>query len=171
MTRVAVLLRGVNVGRGNRIAMADLRALLERLGGTDVSTLLQSGNAVLDWPGAAKDLAPAVEKALHDDLGLSVAALARTGRQLGEVVSGCPFEVADPKQVHVVFLGGTAPAADAEALAPDVVVPGPGCLYVSYAGPSHSSPVAKWLAGKDFGVVGTARNWRTVLALQEALRG
>jgi uncharacterized protein (DUF1697 family) len=40
------LLRGINVGKANRIPMADLRALLEGLGHTDVTTLLNSGNAV-----------------------------------------------------------------------------------------------------------------------------
>lgn len=49
MGRCVVQLRGVNVGGSGRLAMADLRALLEDLGGTGVRTYLQSGNAVLDW--------------------------------------------------------------------------------------------------------------------------
>lgn len=46
MPRFVALLRGVNVGKGNRIAMADFRRLLEGAGCTDVLTLLNSGNAV-----------------------------------------------------------------------------------------------------------------------------
>ena len=38
------LLRGINVGRAKRVAMADLRALFEQLGFGDVRTLLNSGN-------------------------------------------------------------------------------------------------------------------------------
>jgi uncharacterized protein (DUF1697 family) len=38
------LLRGVNVGKAKRIAMADLKAVVESLGGTSVTTLLNSGN-------------------------------------------------------------------------------------------------------------------------------
>ena len=45
-TRYVLLLRGINVGRGRRVSMQDLRALLAGLGYTDVATLLQSGNAV-----------------------------------------------------------------------------------------------------------------------------
>lgn len=45
MPAFAALLRGVNVGRGHRIAMADLRALLAALGYLRVATLLNSGNA------------------------------------------------------------------------------------------------------------------------------
>jgi uncharacterized protein (DUF1697 family) len=41
------LLRGVNVGKGKRVPMGELRALLCALGYTGVSTLLNSGNAVL----------------------------------------------------------------------------------------------------------------------------
>ncbi|AXE37566.1 hypothetical protein JS278_00369 [Acidipropionibacterium virtanenii] len=39
-------LRGVNVGGHGRLPMAELRALLERLGHQDVATYLQSGQAI-----------------------------------------------------------------------------------------------------------------------------
>jgi hypothetical protein len=40
------LLRGINVGGRNRVAMADLRAVVLGLGHTDVATYIQSGNVV-----------------------------------------------------------------------------------------------------------------------------
>jgi uncharacterized protein (DUF1697 family) len=40
MPRYVALFRGINVGKAKRIAMADLRALLQKLGFTDVRTLL-----------------------------------------------------------------------------------------------------------------------------------
>jgi uncharacterized protein (DUF1697 family) len=46
MPRFVVLLRGVNVGKGNRVAMVEFKESLEGLGYTDVKTLLNSGNAV-----------------------------------------------------------------------------------------------------------------------------
>lgn len=49
--KYALLLRGVNVGAKTRLAMADLRAALESAGFEDVSTYLQSGNAVVSVPG------------------------------------------------------------------------------------------------------------------------
>ena len=45
------LLRGINVGRAKRIAMADLRTLFEELGFTAVCTVLNSGNVVFGSPG------------------------------------------------------------------------------------------------------------------------
>ena len=49
------LLRGINVGSHNRIAMAELRELLASLGYSDARTLVQSGNIVLtaDMPDLA----------------------------------------------------------------------------------------------------------------------
>ena len=46
MGRFVVLLRGVNVGKGNKVPMAEFRATLEGLGHGSVRTLLNSGNAV-----------------------------------------------------------------------------------------------------------------------------
>jgi Protein of unknown function (DUF1697) len=40
------LLRGINVGGRNRVAMADLRQVVLDLGHTDVATYIQSGNVV-----------------------------------------------------------------------------------------------------------------------------
>src|SRR5262245_22647522 len=63
--RRVALLRGINVGTANRIAMADLRKLFERLGHRDVATLLNSGNVVFTGKGkSARDDAAGVEAAL-----------------------------------------------------------------------------------------------------------
>ena len=45
MTQYCAFLRGINVG-GLKIAMADLRQLMEELGLADVRTVLATGNAV-----------------------------------------------------------------------------------------------------------------------------
>src|SRR5262245_20059299 len=46
MSTHIALLRGINVGGHNKVAMADLRELLGALGCTRVKSLLQSGNLV-----------------------------------------------------------------------------------------------------------------------------
>ena len=65
MPRYVALFRGINVGKAKRIAMADLRALLEKLGYTDVKTLLNSGNAV--FTGAPEP--PAKHRRAHPRRG------------------------------------------------------------------------------------------------------
>ena len=169
MQRSAVLLRGVNVGGNNRIAMPAFRSLLEDLGCTEVQTYLQSGNAVATSSLPEPSLAQAVTEALKAELSLEVAVLVRTAAELDAVVERNPFadEQLDPKLLHAVFLDGPAPELDLPALLPDRVVPGDRVLYVAYDSNAHSSKAAKLLSSKRFPVVATARNWRTVLALQE----
>jgi uncharacterized protein (DUF1697 family) len=50
MPQLIAVLRGINVGRAKRIAIADLRALITSLGYTNVRTLLNSGNVIFEGP-------------------------------------------------------------------------------------------------------------------------
>ena len=87
------LLRAVNVG-GTKLPMADLRALLEGLGLTNVRTYLQSGNAVFDAgddaePAAA--LATAIEVRIERDLGPRVGVLVLPGETMADIAASNPF--------------------------------------------------------------------------------
>jgi uncharacterized protein (DUF1697 family) len=95
--RFAVLLRGINVGRAKRVAMADLRALLEDAGYTAVRTHLNSGNVVLTGEEAdPAEHAARIEAAIHDRLGMDVRSAVLTADELRAIVEGHPFEgVAD----------------------------------------------------------------------------
>lgn len=167
MPRQVVLLRAVNIGARNRIAMPAFRAVLEGMGCTDVSTYLQSGNAVVTSRRAPASLAKAVTAALRSELDLSVGVLVRTAGELDDVVSANPFDdVADPKLLHAIFLESTAPDLTDLDVAPDRVAAGDRVVYVAYAKTSQDSRAAKFLSSKAFSG-STARNWRTVLALQE----
>lgn len=169
MERLALLVRGVNVGGRNRLPMARFRELLTELGGEDVRTYLQSGNAAL--AASREGLSRRVEEALLDDLGLDVRVLVRSAAELADVVAANPFpqKVGTPKLLNVAFSDDPASvAAVAEAgrrHGEDELVPGPGCLYLSYDTSPIGSPlvpVLRRLAGSA-----TARNWTTVLALSE----
>jgi hypothetical protein len=91
MTRSVLLLRGINVGKAHRIAMADLRALLEAEGHADVRTLLQSGNVVLGAQLPAEELAASVEQALERRFGFLVPTVVRTADQLLAAVARDPL--------------------------------------------------------------------------------
>lgn len=160
--RCVVLLRGINVGRGNRLAMADLRAALETAGCTDVTTYLQSGNAAVTAP--LRGLAARVEAALP----LRVPVLVRTVADVAAVAAACPWPEraeAEPKQVHVAFLGGPPRAGAVEALraaaGEDEVVEGDRALYLSFRGRTVDAPLSKALAKADLGTLVTTRNWTT----------
>ncbi|MBB4931770.1 uncharacterized protein (DUF1697 family) [Lipingzhangella halophila] len=105
MARYVALLRGVNVGKHNRVAMARLRELLEGLGYQEVRTLLQSGNAVFSAPGRpTAQLASEIQQRLASELGLTVDVTVRTAPELRAVVAANPLDVGDPARFLVVFL-------------------------------------------------------------------
>lgn len=87
-THVA-LLRGINVGTAKRVAMADLRALMESLGYADVRTLLNSGNVVFSAPRAKSgEHAARIERAIAKQLGVQSRVTVLTAPELDAAVRG-----------------------------------------------------------------------------------
>ena len=170
MARAVVLLRAVNLGPRNRLAMNDFRSVLEAVGCTAVTTYVQSGNAVVTTRQRPAALETAISTRLRSQLDLPVDVLVRTADELDAVVAGNPFaaEELPPTSLHVAFLAGDPPR-DLPDVAPDRIVAGDRVLYVAYAQGSQSSAAGKALSRKGFRLM-TARNWRTVLALQELAR-
>src|SRR3989442_260288 len=106
-TKYAALLRGINVGGNKKLPMAELRKLLEGLGHGDVSTYLQSGNAVFSSAeGDDEKLAAELSGAIEQHFGFTVDALVRDHAYLKSVVDNCPFPAAEleAKQLHVTYL-------------------------------------------------------------------
>jgi uncharacterized protein (DUF1697 family) len=172
--RYAVLLRGVNVGGRNKIAMADLRQILTDLGYGDVQTHLQSGNAVISASQSPDRLAAEAAGAIAAQTGLKCAVLIRTGAELARVVAGNPLgrEPENPSRFFVAFLSAVpSKAAAAELAARDL-----GTDQAWVAGNHVYTWVPNGLADtkltyafleKQLGVVATARNWNTVRKLAE----
>jgi len=172
--RQIVLLRGVNLGPRNRIAMPELRKLLEAAGFADVRTYVQSGNIVLSTRRKPEGTATACERLIEAELGLEIPAVVRTRDELAEVVRRNPLgDVADnPKRYQVSFLDGEPDPKAIEKLAAaaagDERVEAIGReIYAWHPDGIARSKMWAALAGKGLGVKATARNWTTVTALLE----
>jgi uncharacterized protein (DUF1697 family) len=168
--RVAALLRGINIGAGKRIAMADLRAIVESLGHTDVETYLQSGNVVFAPKGRARDLGASLSLAIAEATGLDVPVVTRTGAQLADIVEARPYAVDDPTRVVVAFLGdeidlGDLALGDLSAYLPDELTIRGRELYVSVPNGQARSKLMEALTKRTLPTTLTVRNWRTVEAL------
>ncbi|HJS35452.1 MAG TPA: DUF1697 domain-containing protein [Pseudoxanthomonas sp.] len=172
MTTCIALLRGINVGKAKRIAMADLRALLEGLGYTDVATLLNSGNAVFKaGKDAPKKLAADISAAIATRLGIEVPVIVISAKKLALIVRENPFASADdPSRLLVAFVAETGMLSAMSAIEPHVVAPekfhvGTHAAYLHCASGILESKAAETLLGKA-GKAATTRNWATVLKLQ-----
>jgi len=172
--RYAVLLRGVNVGGRNKIAMADLRQILTGLGYGDVKTHLQSGNAVISSDHAPDRLAADIAGAITADTGLKCAVMIRSGAELADVMTGHPLgqEPANPSRYFVAFLSGVPDKAAAARLsgqefgADRAWVRGRHAYTWCPNGLSDTKLTYGFLE-KQLGVVATSRNWNTVRKLAE----
>jgi uncharacterized protein (DUF1697 family) len=169
-----VLLRGINLGSTNRVAMPDLRSALEDAGFEDVATYVQSGNVVLSSSDSAAKVGRAVERLIEKEFGLEIPVVVRTRAQVAAVVKRNPLgKVAkNPKRYQVSFLEKKPTAAlmrklEAVAAPTERVVSAGREIYAWHPEGVSRSKLWAALAGKDLGVTATARNWTTVTTLLE----
>lgn len=172
MTTFIALLRGINVGKSRRVSMEELRSLLGGLGYAEVSTLLNSGNAVFRAAGGtARHHAAAIAQALAAQMQVDVPVIVVASDDLAAIVHENPLTASatDPSRLLVAF------AQDAQALGaldrigalakpPDQFALGPRAAYLHCAGGILESKAGKALLGKA-GQAVTTRNWATVLKL------
>ena len=171
--RYIALLRGINVGRAKRVAMADLRQLVEGLGFTEVRSVLNSGNLVfgaraLASTGAA---AAAIEEVIVRKLGVAARVLVLGSDELGEIIDGNPLvERATDHARLLAFvlaepgLGRRLAPLCAQDWSPGALALGRRAAYVWCPdGVLDSAAAAR--VGKELGDATTARNWNTLLKL------
>jgi uncharacterized protein (DUF1697 family) len=180
-THVA-LLRGINLGGRNRVAMADLRSVVSELGHIDVSTYIQSGNVLFTAASPHADpsaMATEMTAVIAAKLGVTAPAVVLARGELAKVVADNPYpSEPNPKCLHAVFRAAPAGQdlldriAEAVSLAAskgsrDSVQSAGRTLYLHTPdgfGRSDLAQALLRLAPKD-GQGGTARNWATVTKL------
>ena len=174
--QVAVL-RGINVGRAKRVAMADLRKLLGDLGFANVRTVLNSGNVVYDAGRVAPaDAAARIEEALVLKLGVAARVTVLSARQFSELIAQNTLApVADAAHLLALVLNNPA---DVQRLAPLLQQPWqPEALalgqWAAYAWCPDGVLASKVLAalGAMLGDGVTSRNWATMHKLKLLLDG
>lgn len=178
MAGYLALLRGINVGGKNKVAMADLRAMFEAAGMRDVRTLLQSGNVVFDAAKSPAVLEGLLQARSAADLNLRVDYFVRDAAQWRAIVKANPFQQqarAEPGRVAVTCLKSAPGSEDMRNLL--AAVSGQEQLslrgrelYVYYPDGIGKSKLDAALIDRKLRVSGTARNWNTVLKIDALLR-
>lgn len=182
MATLVALLRGINLGSANRIAMPELRAALADAGFENIRTYVQSGNIVLDTEFDEAALAEAIAGLVAERFDLAVPVVVRSAAELTEVVAENPFPDAvltAPKLLQVTFLSSPlqddvaerVQGASTGVFSPDIeaisLAVSRRNVYGWHPQGIHVSKLARDLSDRKLGVVATARNWTTVTTLLE----
>jgi uncharacterized protein (DUF1697 family) len=180
MASWVVLLRGVNVGGANRLAMSDLRDLIGSLGHSEVTTYIQSGNLLMTSPRVDRAaIAAEICAGIESSFGLVVSTILRTPDELRAGIAANPFVAeaeADAARVHIMFLSAAPRPDDVAQLEPDrfgadrFALLGSD-LFLHYPDGAGRSKMNLDYFEKRLHVRGTARNLKTVATLIELSNG
>jgi uncharacterized protein (DUF1697 family) len=170
--RYIALLRGINVGRAKRVAMADLRKLIGDLGYSEVRSVLNSGNVIFTGPVRAQEhVAAAIEEALVLKLGVAARTLVLDSDELGTIIAANPLldQAGDHARLLIFILASDHARQAIEALCaqdwqPGAVALGERAIYVWCPDGVLDSAAAAAL-GKHLGDATTSRNWATLSKL------
>lgn len=90
MTNFIALLRGINVGGNNIIKMSDLKACFEKLGLSNVTTYIQSGNVLFQASGSAKGLTSKIERGLSKAFKYNSSVVLLSQAELQTIIKQAP---------------------------------------------------------------------------------
>ena len=169
------LLRGINLGPRNKIAMADLRDLLGSLGLENVRTHILSGNAIFTTRRrSASRLEGLIEGGIRKRFGFDIRVLVRTVDEIAGVVNDNPLPEAVPQgsRLFVLFLDrkpdpDRIKAIDPAEFRPEEFRVGDRVIYAWLRFGLQASKLSGALTDKRLGVAMTNRNWNTVTRLLE----
>lgn len=174
--RHVALIRGINVGRAKRVAMADLRTLLAGLGYREVRTLLNSGNVVFSaGRGKPSHFGKQIEAAMAERLGVSAPVIVLTAAALSTVVEENELvRLADnPARLLVAFSGDADHLERLQPLTrqewrPEALAVGSRAAYLWCPAGVLASRLFE-AVGRVLGELATTRNWATVTKIHAAL--
>ena len=174
MTTYIAVLRAINLGAHNRIAMADLKKMLETIGCLEAKTLLLSGNAVFkSKTSSVPKIEQLLEAASTKHLKVTTDYFVRSSSEWQDIIKANPFPreaKKDPARMVMMCLRETPSSAQLQALraaikGPETVDVDGRHAYFVYPDGQGRSKLTITVIEKALGTRGTARNWNTVLKL------
>jgi uncharacterized protein (DUF1697 family) len=177
MNTHVVLIRGINVGGKNKVPMAGLKECLERLGFSNVSTYIASGNAILESDKGPDQIRAWIEEALPESFKLDdgrIRVLVLTRDQFQAVIDNKPEGFGEqPEKYHsdAIFLIGIDSAQAMLVFKPregvDKVWPGDGVIYSQrLSSQLTKSRLSRITATPEYKFM-TIRSWSTTTKLLE----
>ena len=176
-TRYVALLRGINVGGRNKVAMADLRGAFEQAGYGGVTTYIQSGNVLFESDAPRAALEEAIEATLEQRFGVPLVVVVRSHRQLRAIVQKAPEGFGqEPDRFHsdVVFLRSPLTPSKAMRVVQlrdevDQAWPGTGVVYFARLSARRTQSRMGAIVGTPEYQLMTIRSWSTTTRLLDLL--
>ncbi|MDO9223979.1 MAG: DUF1697 domain-containing protein [Caulobacter sp.] len=171
MTMRIALLRGVNVGGNKKVPMADLKAMVEALGFSEVKTLLQSGNVVFEAADRSDgELEALLEAEAEARLGLVTRFIVRGPQAWRAMIEANPMAAEAEREPSRFIVNVAREAVTPEMLAMIRATATPGerveagyrCVYAFFGDGIADSKAALVFGKKGLGLTSTGRNWNTV---------
>lgn len=169
------LLRGVNVGGKTKVSMTELKQTFERLGFTEVRTLLNSGNVVFaTGERSVGELRQEIETALATWFQFPVTVLLRTEQEIQALIAKDPFRnvtVTPTLRLNVTFLSEPTEKRIASENNLQLVVQYPDaiCTVIDLASGKGTVDMMAMLE-KTYGKAITTRTWTTVQKIGTLLK-
>jgi uncharacterized protein (DUF1697 family) len=172
MKAYVILLRGVAPTGKNRVPMAELRVALANAGLVDVQTYIQSGNVIAKSALAAAAVEQQVHEVIAQRIGADITVMARTPRQMADILAGIPFPAADTSKLYFSILSARPAPEPLKALlatdfAPDRVAVVGDTIYSLYATRYSDSKFNNNFFERKLKVAATTRNFNTMSRLLE----
>ncbi len=175
MTRWLVMPRGINVGKSNRVPMAELRTKLEDAGFEAVVTIGQSGNVIVTGDDSEEKVRSSIHAAMTSGFGVDVPLVVRSADEIRAVLDANPLkEIADDGSKYLAIFLSEAPSPaqaaelEAEDVSPEVVTLRGRTAFVWTPNGVKAMRVSHTALEKRFGVTATARNWNTLQKIAAA---
>lgn len=180
MTRIAILLRGINVGGHRKLPMAELKEILTNFPLTHVNTYIQSGNvvAICKEKIDLSTLCNEIQETIQKKKGFDVVVLARTYDQFEEIMNELEaFDKNDDQDYYITLFGDAITANETAAQKlQDLCTRGeridlsPNGLYISCAPKEiHKSKLSNNRLEKVMDTTATTRNKKTMIKLYQLL--
>ncbi len=179
MTRCVSLFRGINVGGNQIVRMDALKGLHASLGLDDVQTYIQSGNVVFSSEdGNVAKIQRDIEDGFAQTFGFGVKVMVRTASELNAIIENNPFQnqpVLEAKWIVAMFLASDPISTALEDIQKTYAGPEEIHIigkeaFIYYPEGQGRSKLTNVFLEKKLKTAGTARNWNTVLKLQQMMQ-
>lgn len=173
MARYIAFVRGVNVG-GVVLKMEDLKKMLEYVGLKNVSTYIQSGNALFDSKQVNKrKMESEIAQEIKNKLDRDIAVIVKTAEEIRRIAATHPLEsMGDPKNLYVTLLSYDPTGPDVETLMEtmnevDRHEVANRVVYSYYGNGYGNSKRSNNFIEKILKVSATTRNWAVIQRLAQ----